>query len=99
MINQLSPPEAAAVIELLPNDIAIGIFDKPELDFGAEIIEALPRRGTRLTLLSGMSADVAADMVQQLEEPARSEILAALDEATRATITALLSYPENTAGA
>ncbi len=97
VINQLSPPEAAAVIELLPNDIAIGILDKPELDFGAEIIEALPRRHAT-TLLSGMSADVAADTVQLLEEPARSEILAALDEATRATITALLSYPENTAG-
>ncbi len=97
VINQLSPPDAAKVIELLPNDIAIGVLDKPELDFGAEIIEALPRRHATI-LLSGMSADVAADTVQLLEEPARSEILAALDEATRATITALLSYPENTAG-
>ena len=97
VINQLSPADAASVIELLPNDIAIGILDKPELDFGAEIIEALPRR-IATALLSGMSADVAADTVQRLEEPARSEILASLDEATRATITGLLSYPKNTAG-
>jgi magnesium transporter len=97
VINQLSPADAASVIELLPNDIAIGILDKPELDFGAEIIEALPRR-IATSLLSGMSADEAADTVQRLEEPARSEILAGLDEATRATITGLLSYPENTAG-
>jgi magnesium transporter len=97
VINQLSPADAASVIELLPNDIAIGILDKPELDFGAEIIEALPRR-IATNLLSGMSADEAADTVQRLEEPARSEILAGLDEATRATITGLLSYPENTAG-
>jgi magnesium transporter len=97
VINQLSPADAASVIELLPNDIAIGILDKPELDFGAEIIEALPRR-IATTLLSGMSADEAADTVQRLEEPARAEILAGLDEATRATITGLLSYPENTAG-
>jgi magnesium transporter len=97
VINQLSPADAASVIELLPNDIAIGILDKPELDFGAEIIEALPRR-IATTLLSGMSADEAADTVQRLEEPARSEILAGLDEATRATINGLLSYPENTAG-
>jgi magnesium transporter len=97
VINQLSPAEAAAVIELLPNDISIGILDKPELDFGAEIIEALPRR-IATSLLSGMSADEAADTVQRLEEPARSEILASLDEATRATIIGLLSYPENTAG-
>jgi len=97
VINQLSPADAAAVIELLPSEIAIGILDKPELDFGAEIIEALPRR-IATNLLSGMSADEAADTVQRLEEPARSEILASLDEATRGTITGLLSYPENTAG-
>jgi len=97
VINQLSPADAAAVIELLPNEIAIGILDKPELDFGAEIIEALPRRHATI-LLAGMSADEAADTVQRLEDPARSEILAALDEATRATINGLLSYPENTAG-
>jgi magnesium transporter len=97
VINQLSPADAAAVIELLPTEMAVGILDKPELDFGAEIIEALPRR-IATTLLSGMSADEAADTVQRLEEPARSELMAGLDEATRATITKLLSYPENTAG-
>ena len=97
VINRLSPEDAASVIELLPNDLAVGILDKPELDFGAEIIEALPRRAAT-TLLSGMSADMAADTVQRLEEPARSELMAGLDEPTRATITGLLSYPKNTAG-
>jgi magnesium transporter len=97
VINQLSPADAAATIELLPNEIAIEILDKPELHFGAEIIQALPRKHATV-LLSGMSADVAADTVQLLEEPVRSEMLASLDEATRATITGLLSYPENTAG-
>jgi magnesium transporter len=97
VINQLSPADAAATIELLPNEIAIEILDKPELHFGAEIIQALPRKHATI-LLSGMSADVAADTVQLLDEPVRSEMLAALDDATRTTITGLLSYPENTAG-
>jgi len=97
VINRLPPEDAASVIELLPNDLAVGILDKPELDFGAEIIEALPRRAAT-TLLTGMSADMAADTVQRLEEPARSDLMAGLDEPTRATITGLLSYPKNTAG-
>ncbi len=46
-----------------------------------------------------MSADMAADIVQQLEEPARTELMQGLDAATRATIEGLLAYPENTAGA
>jgi magnesium transporter len=97
VINQLPAEDAAAVIEQLPVETAIGILDKPELIFGPEIIEALPRR-LAATLLSGMSADMAADTVQWLQEPARTELLNALDEATRANITGLLSYPENTAG-
>ena len=97
VINQLEPERAARVIALLPTETAVEILDKPELDFGAEIIEALPRK-TASALLSGMSADMAADTVQWLEQPARSEVMAGLDEATRATITGLLSYPDNTAG-
>jgi magnesium transporter len=50
-------------------------------------------------LLAGMSADMAADIVQQLEEPAKTELLAGLDEVSRGAIVSLLAYPENTAGA
>ncbi|EAQ36712.1 divalent cation transporter [Nitrobacter sp. Nb-311A] len=98
ILNQLEPQDAAAVLVLLPVDISIEILDKPELNFGPEIVEALPRQ-TATILLAGMSADMAADIVQQLEEPARSELMQGLDEPTRTTIEGLLAYPENTAGA
>ncbi|WP_416193297.1 magnesium transporter [Nitrobacter sp. TKz-YC01] len=98
ILNQLEPQDAAAVLVLLPVDISIEILDKPELNFGPEIVVALPRQ-TATILLAGMSADMAADIVQQLEEPARTELMQALDEPTRTTIEGLLVYPENTAGA
>jgi magnesium transporter len=98
ILNQLEPQDAAAVLVLLPVDISIEILDKPELNFGPEIVEALPRQ-TATILLAGMSADMAADIVQQLEEPARTELMQGLDEPTRTTIEGLLAYPENTAGA
>src|SRR6185312_13287063 len=94
ILNQLEPHDAASVLVLLPVDTSIEILDKPELNFGAEIVEALPRQ-TATLMLAGMSADI----VQQLEEPARTELMQGLDPATRTTIEGLLAYPENTAGA
>ena len=97
-INKLEPEEAAALLQLLPQDTAFQILDKPELDFGAEIIEALPRDVAAI-YLAGMSSDMAADLVQLLDEPVRADLMQRLDAATRQTITGLLSYPDNTAGA
>lgn len=37
--------------------------------------------------------------MQQLEEPAKTELLAGLDDVSRGAIVGLLAYPENTAGA
>ena len=97
-INRLAPDEAAALLQLLPQDTAFQILDKPELDFGAEIIEALPR-DTAAIYLAGMSSDMAADLVQSLDEPVRGDLMQRLDAATRQNINGLLSYPDNTAGA
>jgi len=97
-LNQLDPDDAAAVLLLLPLDVSIEILDKPELNFGPGIIEALPRN-TAILMLGGMSADMAADIVQQLSEPIRSELMQGLDAASRSAIEGLLAYPENTAGA
>jgi len=98
ILNQLRPDDAAAVLLLLPVEMSTEILNKPELYHGPEIIAALPRR-TAIILLTEMSADVAADIVLQLREPLRSELMQGLDRTTRATIEALLAYPENTAGA
>ncbi|HWV95810.1 MAG TPA: magnesium transporter [Xanthobacteraceae bacterium] len=98
ILNQLDSDDAAAVLLLLPVEMSVQILDKPELHRGPDIIAALPRR-TAVILLTEMSADVAADLVQQLEEPLRSELMQGLDRTTRTTIENLLTYPENTAGA
>ncbi|HVV39522.1 MAG TPA: magnesium transporter [Nitrobacter sp.] len=98
ILNKLDAEDAAAVLLLLPVEMSVQILDKPELYQGAEIIAALPRR-TAVILLTEMSADVAADIVQQLDEPARSELMQGLDRNTRTTIENLLTYPDNTAGA
>ena len=96
ILNQLDSDDAAAVLLLLPVEMSVQILDKPELHRGSEIIAALPRR-TAIILLTEMSADVAADIVQRLDAPLRDELMDGLDRTTRATIENLLAYPENTA--
>ena len=60
---------------LLPQDTVFqDDLDKPELDFGAEIIAALPR-DIAATYLAGMSSDMAADLVQLLDEPVRADLM------------------------
>jgi magnesium transporter len=98
LINHLAPDDAAALLLLLPNELSIQILDTPELHFGAEILQELPREKAAV-LLAGMSSDMAADLVHQLEDEPRADVMGRLDPATRSAITGLLAYPENTAGA
>ena len=97
-LNEQTPSIAAGVLQRLAPDTAIEVLDQPGLDWEAEIIAALPR-DLAIALLSGMSADRVADTFKLLQDPARSELLGGLEPETRATIKALLAYPEESAGA
>jgi magnesium transporter len=49
-------------------------------------------------MLSGMSADRAADVFLELDEPVRSDLIARLDTETKASVRQLLNYPEESVG-
>ena len=53
---------------------------------------------TAVALLSGVSADRAADIFKELVEPLRTTLLNGLNQETRTTISGLLAYPERSAG-
>ncbi len=92
-----TPDTAAAVLLHLPPERAVEVLDQPGLDQAPEIIAALPRERAA-GLLAAMSADRVADVSRELDEPTRSELLGRLDPETKTAITALLAYPEGTAG-
>lgn len=73
-LNTLSPQESAAALALLPDDRAVEILDKPELDDPAEIVHFLPRDRAAV-LLEGMSADRVADMLRDLEGTERAALV------------------------
>src|SRR5690348_5793817 len=97
VLNEQTPEVAASVLQHLPPERAIEVLDQPGLDWGPEIVSALPR-DMALTLLAGVSADRAADLFRQFDEPHRSELLSRLDPDTKGTLQRLLAYPPDTAG-
>src|SRR6266849_1132756 len=96
-LNVEIPQVAAAVLQNLTLDTAVAVLDTPGLRDAGEIIEAIPRDRV-VPMLSGMSADRAADVFRELDEPVRSELMARLDAETKASVRQLLIYPEESAG-
>src|SRR6266851_901651 len=96
-LNGEIPQVAAAVLQNLTLDTAVAVLDTPVLRDAGEIIEAIPRDRV-VPMLSGMSADRAADVFRELDEPVRSELMARLDIETKASVRQLLIYPEESAG-
>jgi magnesium transporter len=96
-LNRQLPQVSAAVLQNLALDTAIGVLDTPALRDAGEIIEAIPRDRV-VPMLSGMSADRAADVILELDEPVRSDLIGRLDAETKASVGQLLSYPEESVG-
>jgi len=96
-LNGQIPQVAAAVLQNLPLDTAVAVLDTPGLRDAGEIIEAIPRDRV-VPMLSGMSADRAADVFLELDEPVRSDLIARLDADTKASVGQLLKYPEESVG-
>ncbi|KWV54381.1 magnesium transporter [Bradyrhizobium macuxiense] len=96
-LNAQEPADAARMLRSLPAEKAVEVLDLPGLDNTCEIIAELPT-DTAVALLSGVSDDRAADIFKELIEPLRTTLLNRLNPDTRATISALLAYPERSAG-
>jgi magnesium transporter len=96
-LNEEIPQVAAAILQNLPLDTAVAVLDTPGLHEAGEIVEAIPRDRV-VPMLSGMSADRAADVFLELDEPVRSDLMARLDAETKASVRQLLTYPEESVG-
>ncbi|HEX4960675.1 MAG TPA: magnesium transporter [Thermoanaerobaculia bacterium] len=96
-LDRLRADAAARVLAALPFDLAVQVFDEPELTKRRRLFENLPVKQA-VALLEAMSADQQADLFRELPESERSRFLAALQPSTREALTNLLAYPPTTAG-
>src|ERR1051325_8061308 len=97
-LRDLEPAAAARLLAALPFDLAVRIFDEPELvQHRAAIVAMMPDRDAA-DLVDAMSADQQADLFRELEPVNRVRLLQTVTPETRAALRLLLQYPPDTAG-
>ncbi len=96
-IDRLPAEPASRVLAALPFDLAVQVFDEPELTKRCRLIENMPFQQA-VALLEAMSADQQADLFRELPEAERSRFLAALQPSTRKSLSELMAYPPTSAG-
>lgn len=96
-LNTLSLTAAARVIGALSLDVAVQVFDEPELDRRLEIFRDLPD-AVRAPMLDAMSSDEQAELLREMEDRERERLLPMLDPDTRRSASLIMAYPEETAG-
>src|SRR3982751_5257792 len=98
-LRELPPEAAAKVMAALNFDLAVQVFDEPELNrHRCAIIQHIdPNRVG--PLIEAMSADQQADLFREVPVDERPRLLATVNESTRASLQKLLRYaPETTGG-
>lgn len=97
-LNEQPTEAAAEILDRLPAERAVEVLDYPGLNDAPDLLALLPA-DKAVRLLNAMSADRVADVVPDLPDPARSELVRRLDPETTRALRRLLAFPENTAGA
>jgi magnesium transporter len=98
LLLDLSPEAAAKVMAALPFDLAVQVFDEPELEPRRYEIAQRMSKDAVAPLIEAMSADQQADLLRGVPPLERTHLLKALDPATRKELELLLKYSPETAG-
>ncbi|HET8563970.1 MAG TPA: magnesium transporter, partial [Candidatus Binatia bacterium] len=93
----LSVEERVEGFELLPRDDAEKFFLQLSARDQAQMILALPQ-GERRLWLRLLAPDEAVDLIQEVPQEKREDLLQLLDETTRREVKGLLAYAEDDAG-
>src|SRR6478672_3305557 len=97
-LRDLHPDAAAKVMAALPFDLAVQVFDEPELEgHRVGIIQQMGEK-TAAPLIDAMSSDQQADLFRELTESERPRFLKLLEPRTREALKLLLQYAPESAG-
>ena len=97
-LRELKPDAAAKVMAALPFDLAVQVFDEPELVHDRCAILQHMDEPSVGPLIDAMSADQQADLFRELPDQDRSRFLKQLDAPTQRALRLLLRYAPDTAG-
>jgi len=97
-LTSLNSEEVAQYIELVGASEALKVFEFVAFEKQKETLGHLPR-STVADLISLMSPDDRADLVEELDEKSQERLLSLIIQAERQNILKLITYPEDSAGA
>jgi magnesium transporter len=108
-LTELHPAEVAHLLESLPREDRIAIWDLVESDIQGEVLlhviddvrSTLIRQMDKEDLISateGLETDDLADFLPDLPPSVSARVLQSMDEQHRQRLEAVMSYPEDTAG-
>jgi magnesium transporter len=97
-LRELPPAAAAKVMAALPFELAVQVFDEPELTRHRCAIIQLIEPDKVGPLIEAMSSDQQADLFREVPLDERPRLLKTVSEANRAALKKLLQYPPETAG-
>jgi magnesium transporter len=96
-LNHLPVEAAGRVVSALPFELAVQLFDEPELGRRGEIVEQLSV-AVAAPLVDALSADQQVELYREWSPDGRTKLLPFLQAATRETLRALMNYPPASAG-
>src|SRR5262249_5383802 len=97
VLNRLRLTDAATVIEALPGEQALEVFDQPTLRRrGILLCQLGVERAAQV--LAGLSADERTDVAREMGEHERRRLLPKLAPDVRAEVERLLRYSDQSAG-
>jgi magnesium transporter len=94
----LSPEEVARYIELVGAGEALTVFEFVPFETQKDALGHLPRAVVS-ELISMMSPDDRADLVEELDEKSQERLLSWIIQTERQNILKLITYPDDSAGA
>lgn len=97
VLNNLDRAVAVQVLEAMPLEAAVLVFNESHLDQAAELIEQMPAERAAAILI-GIHPDRRADIFRALPVGLREALKPRLDKPMRETLDQLLAYPPQTAG-
>ena len=97
MLNETPQDQSLALLERLPLQRAIDVFDQPELENGAKLLHAMPRERAA-AIIGGMASDRLVDHLRLAKEVDRKAVFALTDADDAIGIHRLLDYPRDSAG-
>jgi magnesium transporter len=97
LVNETSRPQALALLNDLPLERAVDVFDQPELEGAGALLQAMPR-WRAAAIVADMAPDRQADLIRSARAADRDALFALVDAETAANLRNLLTYPRDSAG-